>query len=201
MTVSKTLPGNPFWDFSVWFYQHPLVEQGLLSLQEERGLNVNIVLFCFWSALKGHGRFTKSDLKKILVAIQIWHEEIVVPIRRIRKLLKSKGHWPDIYNIILKNELFTEQIEQLIIYEKFIQKTRSTRTNSQKLTDICRNIATYCQLSNSYLDLNNCKKICEMLATLFTKIDQEIIMRYCIEHLKEKELRSLVLTSQFPLDL
>ncbi|MBA2653570.1 MAG: TIGR02444 family protein [Gammaproteobacteria bacterium] len=203
MIVPKTLPIHPFWNFSVKIYREPIVEESLITLQNERGLNVNIVLFCCWFALCDQGRIPKSDLKQILINIQPWHDRIVLPLRRIRQQLKEQLNppWPEIRNEILRQELASEQIEQLIMLEQYAYKTRPIRTTFQKIIDICKNIAVYCHLLQVYLDASDCSSISNVLGTIFSKIDHEDILRYCMEHLIEKELQSMSLTAQFPLDL
>jgi hypothetical protein len=85
--------------------------------------------------------------------------------------------------------------------EDFVCNTRPIRNNFQKIVDICKNIAIYCHLLHVFLDLKDCESISKILGTIFSKIDQDTILRYCMEHLIEKELQSMNLTAQLPLDL
>lgn len=203
MIVPKTLPTHPFWNFSVKIYRHKQIEESLITLQNERGLNVNVILFCCWYALCDQGRLSKSALKQILISIQPWHDGIVLPLRRIRRQLKTttKPSLLEIYREVSSHELVAEQVEQLIMIENVTYETKAVRTNFQKIIDICKNISTYCHLLQIFLDAKDCWHICTILVTLFSKIDQEDILRYCMEHLIEKELHSWQLTAQLPLDL
>lgn len=203
MTISKTLPTHPFWNFSTKIYRYPIVEENLLVLQNERGLNVNVILFCCWYALNDQGRLSKNELRQILVSIQPWHERIVTPLRRLRQQLKSinQSRWQAIRSEIMQHELIGEQIEQLILLEKFVYKTRPLRSNVQKIVDICKNIVTYCQLLHAFLDSRDCRNISNILTAIFPKIDPEDILRYCIENLRQKDVQAPSLTAQLPLDL
>lgn len=202
MILPKTLPTHPFWNFSVKIYKCPLVADHLIALQNERGLNVNMLLFCLWYGLTDQGRVTKPELMKIISGIQHWHERIVVPLRRMRQKLKAiPGIWMEIRTDILKHELFAEQIEQLIMANLNSFKAHSIRNSVQKIIDVCKNIALYCRLIQISLDHEDCKRVRDILATIFSKIDQEDILRYCMEHLIEKELQSLKIRAQYPLDL
>lgn len=200
----KGLPNNSFWKFSAKIYSNPLVEKTLLKLQNQRGVNVNILLYCCWYAFREQGRMSKQDLKKILLNIQIWHERIVLPLRRIRQRLKGivNPSWAQkIRQEILNHELVGEQIEQLIIVENFVYQTKQIKTIFQKMSDACKNIATYCNLLHISVDIEDCEDISILLATIFSKIDQKDVLQYCIEHLATKEIQSLSLTAQLPLDL
>lgn len=203
MISLKTVPIHPFWKFSVKFYSEPTVEEALLTLQNERGLNINILLFCCWYALGDQGRLTKIELRQLLVNVQSWHDRIVLPLRRLRSQLKSaQAHpWPAIRAEVLKQELFSEQIEQLILLEGVVFKAQSVRTSTQKVRDICKSIAAYCQTIQIFCDTKDCVLITQILQTLFPKIDQKNILRYCMDHLVTKELQSLTLSAQLPLDL
>ncbi len=203
MISLKTVPIHPFWKFSVKFYSEPTVEEALLTLQNERGLNINILLFCCWYALGDQGRLTKIELRQLLVNVQSWHDRIVLPLRRLRSQLKSaQAHpWPAIRAEVLKHELFSEQIEQLILLEGVVFKAQSVRTSTQKVRDICKSIAAYCQTIQIFCDTKDCVLITQILQTLFPKIDQKNILRYCMDHLVTKELQSLTLSAQLPLDL
>jgi uncharacterized protein (TIGR02444 family) len=203
MIMPKILPSHPFWIFSTKIYRHSTVEKNLIELQNERGLNVNVLLYCCWHSLTDQGVISRSDLRQILINIQPWHERIVLPLRRMRQKLKSaqKKSLLDIRQDVLKHELAAEQIEQLIMLENFVYKARPICNNFQKIIDICKNIAVYCHLLHAFLDLKDCEKISKIVGIIFPKIDQGLILRYCMEHLIEKEVQSMNLTAQFPLDL
>lgn len=199
----RILPTNPFWNFSIKVYRQPFVEACLLGLQEERGLNVNVILYCFWYSVIDQGRISKRDLRLILINIQPWHERIVLSLRRIRQKVKQTEHkgLSGLYQEVLNQELASEQIEQLIIFESFVLQPKSMRNHIQKIVDVCKNVATYCQLANLFLDRRDCENISQILQAIFPKIDQNSILSYCMEHLIMKELQSIKITAQFPLDL
>jgi uncharacterized protein (TIGR02444 family) len=201
--IAKKLPRNPFWDFSIKIYRHKIVEENLIALQDERGLNVNVLLFCFWYALTDQGRITREELRKLVISTQTWHERVVLPLRRIRRALKNfpVPPWTQIRSDIIKDELLSEQIEQQMMMDNHLYKSRPIRNNFQKIIDICKNVAVYCHLLNVFLDAEDCNKVSDILGAIFTKIDQQDIQRYCVEHLVDKDLQSTRLTAQFLLDL
>ena len=42
--------GSPFWRFSLQFYHLPKVADACIALQEEAGVDVNLLLFLLWHA-------------------------------------------------------------------------------------------------------------------------------------------------------
>lgn len=200
----KTLPCHPFWKFSIKIYSQPEIEKTLLVLQQERGLNINILLFCCWYSFSDQGKLGRGQLKKMLLNIQPWHERIVLPLRRIRQQLKSQLHHSWVAGVrkeICEHELFAEQVEQYILLDDFVYEAKPIRTTLQKITDICKSIATYCHLVHVFLDIRDCESISRLLGTIFSKIDREDILRYCMDHLVVKELHTMNLSAQLALDL
>lgn len=203
MITFKAVPIHPFWRFSVRIYSQSHVETSFLTLQNERGLNINVLLFCIWYGCNDQGRLSKVELRKMLCNIQSWHDLIVVPLRRIRLQLKpiTSPDWQEVRKVVLKHELVAEQIEQLIMIENLIFGTKPAKNNIQRIVDICKNIAVYYQVMHLSCDLRDGELISLILHTLFPKIDQKNILRYCMQNLVVKELQSVNLKAQLPLDL
>ena len=42
--------GSPFWRFSLRFYRLPEVADACITLQEQAGVDVNLLLFLLWHA-------------------------------------------------------------------------------------------------------------------------------------------------------
>jgi uncharacterized protein (TIGR02444 family) len=91
--VSDFLP-HPFWNFSLELYAGEGVAEACLDLQERRGCDVNILLFCCWLAASGRPTLTADRLRAILKASDAWQAEIVRPLRAVRRLLKDRP-WPE----------------------------------------------------------------------------------------------------------
>lgn len=87
--MSDALPDHAFWNYSLWLYAQPGVSDACLRLQDEHGLDVNLVLFCIWSGLAGPGRLTRDELGVAIARGGQWQREVVEPIRRIRRTLKK----------------------------------------------------------------------------------------------------------------
>jgi uncharacterized protein (TIGR02444 family) len=92
--VSDFLP-HPFWNFSLELYAGEGVAEACLDLQERRGCDVNILLFCCWLGASGRPTLTADRLRAILKASDAWQADIVRPLRAVRRLLKDRP-WPEL---------------------------------------------------------------------------------------------------------
>ena len=82
-----------FWDFSNRVYRLPLARDTLLTLQDEHGLDVNLLLFCCWHA-RTRGRLDPTTIRRALVVSRPWAEQVVRPLRSARRWMKTDalGH-------------------------------------------------------------------------------------------------------------
>lgn len=80
--------GSPFWRFSLAFYRMPNVAEACIALQEEAGVDVNLLLYLLWQAQQGR-QFPVSDVAGLEAQIAAWREATVIPLRQIRRALKS----------------------------------------------------------------------------------------------------------------
>jgi uncharacterized protein (TIGR02444 family) len=84
MTATET----PIWDFVLKFYKQQGVSESAIALQDSAGIDVNMILFLMWMA--GHNRkLGAGEIRAVSDASHGWQNSVVVPIRNIRRLLKS----------------------------------------------------------------------------------------------------------------
>lgn len=79
--------GKGFWDFSVSLYQRPGVEAALLALQDEDGLDVSLVLFCLYAAMRGEA-LTEEHIDAMRRIGTVCGRGVVAPLRAARRALK-----------------------------------------------------------------------------------------------------------------
>jgi len=79
---------SPFWRFSVKFYQVPGVAPACIELQDQAGVDVNVLFFLLWLATQSR-ELNDEQVAEIERGIGAWREMAVVPIRNIRRALKS----------------------------------------------------------------------------------------------------------------
>lgn len=114
-------PESPFWEFSIRVYAEPGVAEACLALQERHDADINVILFCLWSAASGEESLTRTRLGELLDHVASWREEVIVPLRNLRQKLKEG--MPDIppdnseivRNTIKRAELDAEHAEQLLL--------------------------------------------------------------------------------------
>ena len=63
---ASSSPGSPFWRFSLAFYRLPAVADACIALQEQAGVDVNLLLFLLWQATRGRelSQTEVADLQK-----------------------------------------------------------------------------------------------------------------------------------------
>lgn len=80
--------GSPFWRFSLRFYREPAVADACIALQEEAGVDVNLLLFLLWQATRKRA-LSKKEVGEFETVIAPWREATVIPLRGMRRALKS----------------------------------------------------------------------------------------------------------------
>ncbi|OIQ96745.1 hypothetical protein GALL_212060 [mine drainage metagenome] len=107
---------HPFWTFSLALYARAGVEPACLALQES-GADVNLLLLCCWLGDTGR-QLDSSALERLRQAASPWQEEVLEPLRRARRAVKSgiAGMAPEwcaqLKHGILAAELDAEYAEQ-----------------------------------------------------------------------------------------
>ncbi len=88
MTEQSTPAETPFWRFSLSFYRQAGVAETCIALQDECGVDVNLMLFLLWLASGGR-QLSVADLKDLDDAVRPWRELTIIPIRDVRRRLKG----------------------------------------------------------------------------------------------------------------
>ena len=102
---------NTFWDFSVSNYGLPGVADTCLSLQDECGLDVNVLLYAAWVAAMDR-RLTEQHLAEMEQVITPWRERVVRPLRVLRRQWRDYSQATDLRDSIKQLELQAEQQQQ-----------------------------------------------------------------------------------------
>ena len=79
-----------FWDFSVRTYGVSGVSQACLALQDERGVDVNMLLYCIWIGAT-RGVFNEQLYRAAMDYSHDWAAHVVRPLRAARTWMKSEG--------------------------------------------------------------------------------------------------------------
>lgn len=125
MTERQAQPpaqGSPFWRFSLRFYRQPAVADACIALQEEAGVDVNLLLFLLWHAAARH-ELLPADVAALEERIGAWRDTTVVPLRALRRALKTPPALvapaaAEMFRTRIKAvELEAERLQQEAMYE------------------------------------------------------------------------------------
>jgi uncharacterized protein (TIGR02444 family) len=114
--------GSPFWRFSLHFYRQPKVADTCIALQEEAGVDVNLLLFLLWQATRKRA-LTTTDVAELERRVGAWRDMTVIPLRTLRRALKAPpplvaGVAAEHFRTRIKAvELEAERLQQEAMYE------------------------------------------------------------------------------------
>ena len=122
---------NPFWVFSTGFYAREGVASECLRLQDEHGVDVNLLLYCLWCASLGRA-LDRDCLEALDSAVAEWRDKVVVRLRGLRRSLTGSGV-DEIREAVKAAELLAEQWQQRMMYE-FFSGTGSEHQGASPMT-------------------------------------------------------------------
>jgi len=114
--------GSPFWRFSLAYYRLPGVADACLVLQEEAGVDVNLLLFLLWQATLARA-LSIPDVEALEQRVAPWREATIIPLRAIRRALKSPpalvpAATAEVFRTKVKGiELEAERLQQEAMHE------------------------------------------------------------------------------------
>jgi uncharacterized protein (TIGR02444 family) len=144
---SSLVKKSPFWRFSIKFYAVPGVAPACIALQDQAGVDVNLLFFLLWNATLGR-TLSESDVKELDRTIGVWRDTAVIPLRKMRRALKSPPAMlaPDVAeafrNRIKAAELEAERLQQEAMYA-LAQSGRFRRTAPTPVEAARANISAY----------------------------------------------------------
>ena len=120
--VPATAPDSPFWRFSIGFYRNPDVAAACIALQDEAGVDVNVLFFLLWNATLER-KLPQAAIEDLDRQIGAWREAAVIPLRAVRRALKSPpsvvepGAAEAFRTRIKAVELEAERLQQHTLYQ------------------------------------------------------------------------------------
>ena len=171
--MSDFLP-HPFWNFSLELYAGEGVAEACLDLQERRGCDVNVLLFCCWLGASGRPTLTAERLRAILRVSDVWQAEIVRPLRQVRRLLKDKP-WlealPETVDAARRRvadaELAAEHAEQLKLASLYAPPADRDRPVEKRLRAAVGNLGVYAVCLGVVPDAQDRRSVAALMAACF----------------------------------
>ena len=150
---------TPLWFFSLDFYSLDGVKESLISVQEECGADVNILLYLLWQGSAGR-HLSREDLEGIVQSTDLWNKAVVVPLRNVRRFLKEKQNGllykrvESLREDVKSIELDAEKIQQNYLFR--ISDETSMKTVIDNPTSVAEaNFRAYEKLLNTVFPQNH----------------------------------------------
>ena len=135
------------WRFSLEFYRRPGVADACIALQDEAGVDVNVMLYLLYLAARGR-QVHADEMARIEAVTAVWRDAVVVPLREIRRKLKAPlGEFEPTVTSSLRDdvkriELSAERIEQQAL-ESLIALDAAQPDINERLAYARANMAAY----------------------------------------------------------
>jgi uncharacterized protein (TIGR02444 family) len=137
---------SPFWRFSLRFYRAPDVAASCIALQDEAGVDVNLLFFLLWNATLARV-LPQAEIAALDRRIGEWRNAAVIPLRELRRALKNPpaAVTPPVAEAfrtrIKAVELEAERLQQQAMYE--LAPTLPFASASSALSAARANVAGY----------------------------------------------------------
>jgi uncharacterized protein (TIGR02444 family) len=120
---THTPTDTPFWRFSLSFYRQAGVAEACIALQDDCGVDVNLMLFLLWLAANGR-QVSLENIKELDQAVRSWRDLTIIPVREVRRKLKAAptlveaGKQEALRTKIKAIELEAERLQQEALYAR-----------------------------------------------------------------------------------
>jgi uncharacterized protein (TIGR02444 family) len=136
---------NGFWRFSLAVYGQTEVAKECLALQDAFGLDVNILLFCAWLGTQSVA-LKREDIEAASRAVAAWRDDIVLPLRTVRRRWKVLSGDQKFRASIKDVEIKAEQIEQAMLFA-FSQQLQGR--SEAEVDPVAANVRQYIEMTSS----------------------------------------------------
>ncbi len=174
-----------FWDFSVRTYRTLGVRDACLSLQNDYGADVNMVLYCCWIGA-AIGAFDDELFNRASEFSARWAENVVIPIREARTWMKHTGcnsdPVPTASCMELREEIKTVEFAAEKMQQEALEAMVSvdwTRDESPKqiVENVAANLMLYLERLDIQLAYDVRKKLSVIVRAAFPDFDKKTISK------------------------
>jgi len=172
-----------FWDFSVRTYRTAGVPEACLSLQNDSGADVNMLLFCCWAATV-IGRFDAELFAKASEFSTQWADHVVMPLRSARTWMKHSGCDTDpvptdtcmqLREEIKSVEFAAEKMQQQGLESLVLIERLRTDAPDRVLEDVAANLMLYCEYAGLKVGEDVRRNFVNMVRAAFPDHDEQSI--------------------------
>src|SRR5207248_3229403 len=138
---ADTADAAALWSFSLAFYARPGVGAACLALQDEHGLDVNLILLCCWLGWSGRGRLAAAELAAADRRVAAWRREVIEKLRAARRALKTHpvAAAPALRRDVQALELRAERAAQRLLLDGL----SCAPASADRLADAASNLGLY----------------------------------------------------------
>ncbi len=129
---------SALWTFATSVYADAAVSQAALRAQDEAGLDVNLLLFAAWLATRGVA-LDSAQLERAEARCGLWRQEVVQPLRRLRRGWKQNPPHESAYAAIKDLELEAER-RQLAFLEDLVAPDERSAGNDHAASLLTANL-------------------------------------------------------------
>jgi uncharacterized protein (TIGR02444 family) len=171
------------WDFSVRSYSGPGVATACLSLQNELGADVNMLMFCCWAAAQS-GRLDAELISQAFEFSTAWADGVVVPLRRARTWMKSNTNpartidtddYSSLRYQIKDTELLSEKLQLQTLESLLANEAARNGKNEDLPMDAAANLVQYAAKSDIALGPDARQKLSLLVSSAFPVCDKKLI--------------------------
>ena len=172
MANISNLPQHPLCKFADKLYADSNTSDILHTIRQRLELNLNIILFCCWSAKIGQKRLTKKDMRRTIANTLCWHEQIILPLHNMQQSLPAASESLPVNKIsqsLLTIATNANHIEQIMLTETNLNMHHA-RDTSRQFTDAYNNIKVYCKELGIILTPDDNNIVTRLLAAIFPEV-------------------------------
>jgi uncharacterized protein (TIGR02444 family) len=171
------------WDFSVRSYSGSGVATACLSLQEELGADVSMLMFCCWAAAR-RGPLNGGLISQACEFSAAWADAVVLPLRSARTWMKSTGNPAhavdsDAYSRlrcqIKDTELLSEKLQLQTLESLLAGQQPRDGENEDLPVNTAANLAQYATVSGIKIGRDAQQKLLILVSSAFPVCDKKLI--------------------------
>jgi len=169
-------PKSDFWDYTLAIYGKQGFSPAVIALQDRHKLDVDILIFCCWTASTGRGALDAGAIAKAREVADPWQAEVVNALRIIRRRVKDgfKGTpegLPDgLRKDILGREIDAERIEQMMLEAIAPAVKDAGKAADAKAKDAAASLGAYLKACNIKADDTDHGHLATVLGSAFPEV-------------------------------